>query len=67
MANRIPRKFTYIRAEALIDSNAYTKGMIVYITKDEQGYLLRGLDNVLYRTFAGHLRDENAFKFLSVV
>ena len=66
MANRIPRKFNYIRAEALNDSVAYRKGMIVYIFKDEHGYLLRGFDNVYYRTFASHLRDENNFKFLSV-
>lgn len=67
MANRIPRKFTYIRAEALIDSSACKKGMTVYIFKDENGYLIRGIDNVMYRTFASHLRNENFFKFLSVV
>ena len=66
MANRIPREFNFIRAEALVDSNAYRKGMIVYIFKDEHGYLLRGFDNVQYRTFASHIRDENSFRFLSV-
>lgn len=66
MANRIPRKFNYIIAEALVDSNAYSKGMRVYVFKDDLGYLLRGFDNVLYRTFASHIRDENALKFIAV-
>ena len=67
MANRIPRKFHVIKAEAVSETSANKPGEIVYIFKDDDGYILRkpGCKTV-YRTFASHLRNENLYRFINV-
>lgn len=68
MGNRIPRNFNLIEAETLTDSSAFKSGTKVQIIKDNHGFLVKAVGSTdFYRTFVGHIRNENFFKILSIV
>lgn len=68
MKNVIPRNFTKIVAEMLIDTNCNIKGDIVYVFKDEYGYReLNTRTGLYFRPFVSMLRNGDCVKIIEIV
>ena len=68
MKNVIPRNFTKIVAEMLIDTSCDKKGDIVHVFKDEYGYIeLNIRTGSCARPFASTLRNENYVKIIKII
>lgn len=66
--NVIPRKFNKIKGEILINTSLTGIGDIIYITKDEKGYLGYNINTNKYaRVFVEMLRNSKIFKIIEVV
>lgn len=68
MKNVIPRNFTKIVAEMLIDTSCDKKGDILYLFKDGCGYrALNTRTGSWARPFAAMLRNGDCVKILEIV
>ena len=68
MKNVIPRNFTKIVAEMLIDTSCDKKGDIVHVFKDEYGYIeLNICTGSCARPFVSMLRNSDCVKIIEIV
>lgn len=67
MGNRIPRKFSVIAAEILVDSSAYPMGTSVQIWKDEFGYHSKAIrGDTVFAESISHIRNENYYRIITI-